>query len=263
MNPDHQPLQISELVASIQSLTEAAQSKAALLAEQGRKLIALAKEALAASVQRWHDAGVCLQALDRPGMPQALGFETYYALCHKELNLAPTSVRTLVRVSKAFSAEQCSTLGVDRAEALLTLANVTQGGAVAKVLAGTPIELWSGGPQLQVASASVAELRAATKAARAQGAQAAAAARAATGAAPTSPKRGPRGRTVSVAERARAAELNQRLRSQGSQAQVRAIATRPGRPARFSLEGLALAELEAAVAAVPRIAVAPAVREPA
>ena len=160
MNPDHQPLQISELVASIQSLTEAAQSKAALLAEQGRKLIALAKEALAASVQRWHDAGVCLQALDRPGMPQALGFETYYALCHKELNLAPTSVRTLVRVSKAFSAEQCSTLGVDRAEALLTLANVTQGGAVAKVLAGTPIELWSGGPQLQVASASVTDLHA-------------------------------------------------------------------------------------------------------
>ena len=149
---------------------------------------------------------------------------------------------------------QCADLGLDRVDALLRLAKNTPDAKLDAILAGGAIELWAGGPRLDVGTATLAQVGEAARTARAHRAELAAATQSKEP--QSSPDR--RGRTVSATDRALVAHTNHRLREHGSRGQARAKATNPGQPARFSLERLRRDEFEivtAALLAAPQLGV--------
>ena len=249
------------LLEAAQALKDLAAQRLAQAAVTARELITKAKSALRSAMSGWHEAGLCMQQLQQPLLAKSLGYTSYYEMCRKELSLGPSTVSKMLRVTKALPKDQCADLGLDRADALLRLAKHSPDAKLDAILAGGAIELWAGGPRLDVGTATLAQVGEAARTARAHRAELAAA----TPSKEAPPSQDRRGRTVSATDRALVAHTNHRLREHGSRGQARAKATNPGQPARFSLERLRRDEFEivtAALLAAPQLGVVEA-RKPA
>lgn len=236
--------------SSISALANAARTK---LAEETSRLVATIKSALSAGASNFHEAGLCLVELAKPGYAQAQGYESFPALCRREFGLAPTTAAKFMRVATKLPPELCAKLGVERADALIELADATPGEAKPAILAGEKITLWPEGPTLDVAAATVRELRAAAKQARAHATHSAAAVQVPL----PNPPRGRRGRFVSPEETLRVQELATALAAAGIDGSVHAAATLPGKPSLYRIESLppaGVARLITALRALPPLA---------
>jgi hypothetical protein len=207
---------------------EMAAGKRRRLAEEARADIELIRRRKDEITERFYDIGEALVRLLRPGVAEAIGHESFGALCEKELAMSPTKARQLVAIVRGVKRGDALRWGQDRAAALLALAEAMPEPDAAALLAGTEHRLPSG-RTLDLGKASMAALWEAARELRA--------------ARTITTKRG-RGLTTTPEERAGAARLERALHEAGlPMARVTPVAkNRAG--AQVRIERVPLAEID-------------------
>lgn len=166
--------------------------------------------------------GRALAVLQEPGMSEAAGHpDGFAALCEREFELHPDTIRRLIRASTQVSEEVFAALGPQRVNALLDLATATEADDTDAILSGEVVRLWRDGPRVDVAREPTERIVEHARAVREH---------ALAGAA---------------SEQREAAEAaTRRLHRQGIAARVTAHEARPGAPPEFDVIGLDQRELE-------------------
>jgi hypothetical protein len=195
-------------------------AKRARLAKDGRADVALILRRRERIAEDFYDIGEALIRLKRPGIAEALGRASFRDVCTNDLQMSLTAAESLIAIVSGVARQDALRMGQERALALVTLARATPEADSARLLENTKRKLPSG-KHLDVAKASVNELKAAAKELRAA---------ASTGARS-------RGRTTTPEERTHAAALQAALHAAGLHgARVSAVATKPGQEADLRIE---------------------------
>ena len=170
----------------------------------------------------FYDIGLALKRLRRPQSMRALGYKTFAVLCKKEFRMSATKATELIAVSTAMNRDLARLLGHSRAMELVRLTRATPEDDTPAELVGQAFTLPSG-QAVDLSTASVREIRRATKAVRdASG----------TGGA---------GRTATAAERNLARGLERALWRAGfKRATVKAVAVKSGAAADLRISGVPL-----------------------
>ena len=184
------------------------------LLKQAREDVALIKRRKAEISEAFYDIGEALLRLRKEPIPKLLGYDGFAELCTGALGIAPTTAAELIDVVERLTRRDALRWGKERAHALVALADATPAKDSPqkidqKVLGGRDPK-----------TVSVRELRDLAKKEREKQPQ---------------PTR--RGRTATAEERALATKLQAALRKAGHrEAEVAAVATKPGAPSKLRLE---------------------------
>jgi hypothetical protein len=215
------------LPAALEKRAQAlAAAKRERLVQEGRDLIAVVREKTRVAAAAFYEMGQALVALAAPAMVEALGYESFDDLVERAIRLSRSYVAQLMHVAQSLRESQAMDLGYEKSFAVAAALRLP--GAA---LTGSTLRLGAGAGartlDVEASGAQVIE-QAAVDARRARQ--------------PIGKR--PKGRTTTPAERALCARLQTALHRGGAAgATVRAVATRPGRPAdvviRMSLEQLA------------------------
>lgn len=175
------------------------------------------------------DIGHALGVLRGDGVAEALGRASFEELCREDLQMAPTTVRKMI--AQHFRRETVLTLGADRAQALIELAEATPEDDTPEGIMYSTLTLPSG-ERLDVARATAAELHDAAREIRQKH------------------KSSRRGLTVSAAHRKLYGQYNQRLkRARARGAKLKLIASRDKEGAWVELR-VRLSDLDAVTGAL-------------
>ncbi len=202
------------------------------LLDQAREDIALIKRRKAEIAEAFYDIGEALLRLRKEPIPKILGFKGFSDLCKRGLDISPSSADRLIDIVERLPRRDALRWGKEKAHALIALADATRAGDRPQKI--DPKVLG----KLDPAAATVREIQKLAQRERGKN-------RASK----------PRGRTTTAEERALAAKLQASLRKAGAaEAEVVALATKPGAPAKLRIELPVdkLAELKAALASVHR-----------
>lgn len=184
------------------------------LLKQAREDIALIKRRKAEISEAFYDIGEALLRLRKDPIPKLLGYDGFAELCTGALAISPTTAGELIDVVERLSRRDALRWGKEKAHALVALADATPAKDSpqkidAKVLGGRDPK-----------AVSVRELRDLAKKERAK-----------------KPQATHRGRSATAQERAVAAKLQAALHMAGHRdAEVAAVATRPGAPSKLRIE---------------------------
>lgn len=184
--------------------TAAHDARVARLKLSGERAITRVRDLRARIEDDFLEIGQELARLDQPGVVEALGYESFEALCDEALEMSLAKAKQLIAITTRLTVELARSLKQDRAAALLALVDATPEDDTPEELLKATLKL-PDGTKLDVDKASTQELRdAATAIRRAQTAKAG--------------KRG-RGRTVSPEEQATATAIKKAV------GKVKALAT--------------------------------------
>jgi len=204
---------------------------------QARADVALICERIARIKQDFYEIGLALSRLKEPAAFRALGYTAFHACCKRELGISGAKADQLVAIATSMSAEIARGLGQMNALALVTLCRATPEDDRPEDLASGSVTLPSG-EVLDVGSSSARDKLEAAKEIRATTTRPSAGKEASGGG-----KR-PRGRSTTAEERRVAAEAEAALHAAGLRdASVRAVATKPGKPATLRMEGIPTTEM--------------------
>lgn len=208
-------------------------AKLTRLAERARSAVARIRERQTDIAANMVDIGLALVELKADGMAEALGRTGFAELCEKDLRMAVSTANGLIAIATRMPRELVTSLGADRARAVLELVEATpEDDTVVEVL-NAKLALPSG-RTLDVAQATAKDIREAAREIRdAKGA--------------TTEKRS-RGFTATPAEKKAFTALAKHLTASGH-AGAKLVATRDGKGAKVRFE-VRLSELDAFVAAL-------------
>jgi hypothetical protein len=223
------------LAANARALKERAQAR---LKARGEAALERIREKLTDVAENILDIGAELTELAAPGVAQALGYANFDAVCQETLDIHPKTAERWMALATNLKRQFVLSVGIDRARALMELADATPADDVPEELLDATLTLPSG-TQLVVTTATNAALDEAAKEFR----------QAATDA---SGKKAP-GFTTSPAERKAHAQIVKHLARApaAALAKTRLVAQRDGKGARVVLEAR-LPEWDAVVAALAR-----------
>jgi methylmalonyl-CoA mutase cobalamin-binding subunit len=145
---------------------EAHASKLARLAAVGRAAIARVRERQGDIAASMVDIGLALHELRAEGVAEALGRKGFADVCAADLQLPLTTALNLVALATRVPRAVVTSLGPERARAVLELVDATPANDTPEAVLARPVKLPSG-KLLDVRSAGVAEIREAAKAFRA------------------------------------------------------------------------------------------------
>lgn len=213
------------------SAEKAATAKSKASAAAVRRDIALILKRKTTIERAFYDIGAALVRLQVVKAHEVLGSHTtFFEFVEAELGLKRTTASELIAIASGIPRKEALALGQTKAAAFLELAKATPakdtGAALARRTTRTPSGKAIG------AGASAKEIEAAAREYR-------------DAAAKKKPTRG-RGRTSTPAERKVAAQLQAALRKAGAKrAEVKAVATAPGRESDLRIEKIAVGEVSA------------------
>lgn len=189
-----------------------AQASKQRLLKQAREDVALIKRRKAEISEAFYDIGEALVRLRKEPIPKLLGYDGFADLCTRGLALSPTTAAELIDVVERLPRRDALKWGKEKAHALVALADATP-------TRDTPQKIDPKVLRRDPKTVTVRELRDLAKKERAK--------KPATR----------RGRTATADERALAARLQAALRKAGHrEAEVVAVATKPGAPSKLRIE---------------------------
>lgn len=207
--------------ALLENTAKLAARAQARLAAEGRVLISFIQERKAEIAAAFYDIGEALVKLKKPGIAQARGHASFYAMCDADLGLKATQVDELVDIATHLTRKDAIALGQSKAGAFARLAEATPAVDTPAGLARRGVRTPSGKSVTKKSSARAIDE--ASKEFR----------RIAKG-----KKRG-RGRTTTADEQAIATAIQNALHRAGVKtAKVRAVASQPGKEANLRIEGI-------------------------
>lgn len=223
------------LAANARALKERSQAR---LKARGEAALERVREKLADIAENVLDIGSELTELAAPGVAAALGYANFAAVCEEALGIHPKTAERWMALATNLRRAFVISVGVDRARALMELADATPADDLPEELLDATLTLPSG-TQLVVKTATNAALDEAAKAFR-------------QAASDTAGKQAP-GFTTSAAERKAHAQIVKRLARApaGALVKTRLVAQRDGKGPRVVLEAR-LPEWDAVVAALAR-----------
>ena len=189
------------------------------LATRARAAIARIRERQTDIAANMVDIGLALAELKEEGMAEALGRSGFAEVCERDLRMPISTAHALVALATRVPREVVTRLGPDRARAVLELVDATPADDTPEDVLDAKLKLPSG-ETLEVASASVQEIRDAARAFRDAHAP--------------KEKRSP-GFTASHEEKRRFAALTKHLKDGGVGA-ARLVATRDGKGSKVRFE---------------------------
>ena len=202
--------------------------KVGRLAAVGRAAIARIRERQTDVAANMVDIGLALHELRAEGVAEALGRNGFGEVCELDLKLPVTTALNLIAIATRVPREVVTSLGHDRARAVLELVDATPEDDTPEQVLSQPLKLPSG-EMLDVRNAPVATLRQAAKAFRAVRPGATA-------------KRG-RGFSASPDEKKTFAAFARRLHAHHAEATTTLVASRGTKGAKVRIE-VHLADLE-------------------
>ncbi len=203
-------------------------AKLARLAERARDAIARIRERQADIAANMVDIGLALVELKADGMAEALGRSGFAEVCEKDLRMPLSTANSLVALATKVPREIVTSLGPDRARAVLELVEATPEDDTPDDVLHAKLALPSG-RTLDVAAASTHELREAAKEFR--------------DARPAAEGKRSRGFTSTSAEKKSFKSLAKHLTERGH-AGAKLVATRDGKGAKVRFE-VRLSEIDA------------------
>ncbi len=212
-------------------------AKQARLQERARAALALVRERQGDIAANMVDIGLALVELKADGMAEALGRSGFAEVCEKDVRMAVSTANGLIALATKVPREVVTSLGPDRARAVLELVEATPEDDTPDEVLRAKLKLPSG-RTLDVAAASTQDLRDAAKEFRDARAGA-------------EGKRS-RGFTATPAEKKVFGALAKRLTDDGH-AGAKLLAVRDGKGAKVRFE-VRLAELEGFVSALRKAA---------
>ena len=206
-----------------------------------RTLLARAKDDLALIARKkveigeaFYEIGEALARLRAAPVPRLLGFASFADLCEVGIEISVTRAEQLIAIASRVRREDALRWGQEKTAALLEIANATAADDTPGDLAAERLKL-PGGARLDVEKTPARRLREIAKQLRAKRGKGSA-----------------RGRTTTAEERKLAGEIEKRLRAEGLEAKVAAVATKPGSVSKLRIEvpADAVAALRAALCGI-------------
>lgn len=204
------------------------------LAAVGRAAIARIRERQTDVAANMVDIGLALHELRAEGVAEALGRKGFADVCDTDLKLPLTTALNLIALATRVPREVVTSLGTERARAVLELVDATPEDDTPEDVLAKPLKLPSG-KTLDVRNAGVTEIREAAKAFRA--------------ARPGAITKRGRGFTASPDEKKSFVAFAKRLHEHHPEAAASLIATRGAKGAKVRIE-VHLSELEKLPAAL-------------